>query len=433
MEVVYFVLIFFAISVNSVAIHGPMLTRYNPCSLGVLYFDKLTNISWQGTINFSLYPNITDANIEITFDKPIRIFGASNNSTVYARNNWHSFLFKPRGVLPPRYFFYIAVIGDVSNVPNVVTVKLNNYTLCNPAVKNELNIQSYNATQPDDKYYRQVCGRRALHNAELSSIKTDAKAGDWPWHVAVLIRENISIYARYQCGGNIISRTAVLTAAHCLFYNSLPIHISRLLIEAGVDNLKLFNQPGRQLLNAVDVIVNPAYKSDESTADLAVIRVNAFRYTDYVQPICLWGPSYDKSNLYGQMAVVVGFGTTEENQLSDTLRSTYTVVQNDTTCISYSPQLYTSLLNEFTFCAGLDPNAGTSPLQGDSGGGLSISTVQPDHKVSWFLRGVLSKCGISNGETICNPKYYVIYTDVGPHYGWIYHHAGLNYISNIVY
>ncbi|XP_022130766.2 serine protease 41-like [Pieris rapae] len=432
MEVVYFVLSFFAISVNSIAIRGPMLTRYNPCSLGVLYFDKLTNTSWQGTINYRLYPNITDANIEITFDKPIRIFRASNNSTIYTRNNRHSFLFKPRGVPPRHYFFYIAVIDEVSNVPNVVSVKLNNYTLCNPAVKNELNIQSYNVTQPDDKSYHHVCGRRALHNAELSSMRTDAKAGDWPWHVVVLMRENILITTRYQCGGNIISRTAVLTAAHCVINNSLPLPSSLIIIGAGVENLKLLNQSGVQLHNAVNVIVNPGYKSEVATADLAIIRVNAFRYTDYVQPICLWGPSYDKSDLYGRIAVVVGFGTTEENQLSDTLRSTDTMVQNDTTCISSQPQFYTSLLNEFTFCAGLDPNPGTIS-RGDSGGGLTVAIVQPDHKVSWFLRGVISSCAAFIGETRCNPNFYSIYNDVGPHYGWIYHNAGLNYFSNIVY
>lgn len=68
----------FVFAVNSVAIQGPMYTRYNPCSLGVIYFDKLTDISWQGTINFSLYPNITNAEIEVNFDKPMRIFGVSN-------------------------------------------------------------------------------------------------------------------------------------------------------------------------------------------------------------------------------------------------------------------------------------------------------------------------------------------------------------------
>lgn len=72
-----------------------------------------------------------------------------------------------------------------------------------------------------------------------------------------------------------------------------------------------------------------------------------------------------------------------------------------------------------------------NPRNGDSGGGLVIPTLQPDHIVSWFLRGILSKCGILPGAKFCDPKLYVVYTDVAPHYGWIYHHAGLRYINNI--
>lgn len=55
---------------------------------------------------------------------------------------------------------------------------------------------------------------------------------------------------------------------------------------------------------------------------------------------------------------VVGFGTTEYNMPSDVLRSTYTLVQNDTTCLDSAPSLYGNLLNEFTFCAGFGPDAG---------------------------------------------------------------------------
>lgn len=58
------------------------------------------------------------------------------------------------------------------------------------------------------------------------------------------------------------------------------------------------------------------------------------------------------------MLQVVGFGSTEDNKPSDVLRSAFTMVQNDTTCIDYSPKLYRSLLNEFTFCAGFGPTSG---------------------------------------------------------------------------
>lgn len=42
-------------------------------------------------------------------------------------------------------------------------------------------------------------------------MRTEAKAGDWPWHVALLLKKPLENVVKYDCGGNIISRTAVLT------------------------------------------------------------------------------------------------------------------------------------------------------------------------------------------------------------------------------
>lgn len=57
-------------------------------------------------------------------------------------------------------------------------------------------------------------------------------------------------------------------------------------------------------LQAEEVILHPAYHDDYSTADLAIIRVHSFKFTEYVQPICLWGPVYDKDSLFGKEATV---------------------------------------------------------------------------------------------------------------------------------
>lgn len=43
---------------------------------------------------------------------------------------------------------------------------------------------------------------------------------------------------------------------------------------------------------------------EHATSDLAIVVVNKLRYTEYVQPICIWGPVYDKTTLFGKRAVV---------------------------------------------------------------------------------------------------------------------------------
>lgn len=63
----------------------------------------------------------------------------------------------------------------------------------------------------DSRYYKHVCGRRALDHAELTSVRTESKAGDWPWHVALFQKDVNLTLSRYECGGNIISRTAIVT------------------------------------------------------------------------------------------------------------------------------------------------------------------------------------------------------------------------------
>ncbi|XP_013138821.1 PREDICTED: serine protease gd-like [Papilio polytes] len=428
------VCVLFLFGVNSMSLKGPRITRYDPCGLGMIHFDKLKDKVWQGVLNLGILNTngLNGIEIQIDFEKRIALFEATQNTTLSVKNNDRDYNIKIPSNVPKVYVFYIAVIETGVDVPIVKRFSINNRTLCDDTIKDSQNVNKFNVTKLNDTKYRHVCGRRSLDHTELTSVRTIARAGDWPWHAAIVVKERITNIDRYQCGGNIISTTAVLTAGHCVSKNGINVDAWRITILVGISNLTDLKQSGRQVHNAVQVILHPAFSDVQATADLAIIKVTSFRFTEYVQPVCIWGPVYDKSSLFGKEAIVVGFGTTEDNKLSDTLRSAYTIVQNDFTCIAYSPKLYTSLLNEFTFCAGYGPSSNVNPRNGDSGGGLVVATVQSDFSVSWFLRGIVSKCGVSPGHTQCDPKFYLVYTDVAPHYGWIYHNAGLQYSSNVL-
>ncbi|XP_052740759.1 serine protease gd [Bicyclus anynana] len=444
----YLVLSLCVLQVHPMALRGPVLARYQPCGLGVIYFDKITEILWRAEINLELYQNLQAVEIEIVFENEMTLYGlivyqyrfvlfqVSHDSTILINNQSHNFTFIPKGGIPDIYHIYTSLTqrGNITtSVPTVESFRLNRMVLCNAFLKAADTLSSLDASRPGDAVNSHVCGRRSLDHAEVSYVRTEfAQPGDWPWHVAILIKKPFTDLANYQCGGNVISTTAVLTAGHCVFLENVLVDTNRIIIEAGLTNLNDFNQEGRQTLLAERVILHPDYSADQSTSDLAIVIVNKLRYTEYVQPICIWGPVYDKTALFGKQAVITGFGTTEQGMLSDTLRVTNIMVQNDTVCNDFAPDLYPLLLNEFTFCAGFGPNAGINPRNGDSGGGLIVPIKQSDHKVSWFLRGILSKCGLPTGQAICDPAYYVVYTDVGPHYGWIYHNGGLLFSSNVV-
>ncbi|CAH0407395.1 unnamed protein product [Chilo suppressalis] len=402
------------------AIEGPPFTRYDPCGLGVIHFDRLTERVWRGVMYLGLYSNLLQVDVGIHFEKQVRIYEVSQNTSLFVNSNLREYRIRPKGHIPTHYVFYLAVVDCVENhsdVPSIIEFSINNITLCNEEIKAAQTVESLNLTKNTDTFHTHVCGRRSLSNAELVSLRSNAKTGDWPWHVAIFIKDLDSNETSYYCGGNIISKTAIVTAAHCIFKDGERVEPHRITVIAGTSNHKALFQPGIQTLEALDVILHPSYYVGTATADLAIIKVNKFRYTAYVQPICIWGPVYQKSDLVGRIATVVGFGHDEDDNPSDALRAAFIMIQNDTVCLDYSPAVYTKLMNEFTLCAGFGPTSGTNPRNGDSGGGLVLPVMQNDHKISWFLRGVLSKCGVFPGRTESDPRFYVAYTDVAPHCG----------------
>ncbi|XP_053603764.1 CLIP domain-containing serine protease B4-like [Plodia interpunctella] len=421
---------------RTMSINGSALMRYDPCGLGVLYFDKVTDRLWLGVMNFDLYSNLANVEAEMSFGHEVSVFSDKNLAVFNNNSNKNRYKFIANISNVKKITFYVGLINNnnndnSSNLPLVTEFQLNNITLCNSDIKTSMAVENLNVTENEVDDYHHLCGRKSLDHTELLSVRTEARAGDFPWHVAIFIMDFNTADEEYYCGGNIISRTAILTAGHCMRKGGKNIETNRIKIVAGVSDRDDLYQVGRQVQIAEEAILHPSYTDKLATADLAVIKVNRLEYTKYVQPICLWGPVYNKQKLFGIQAIVVGFGQTETNQPSKVLRSTYTVIQNDTTCLDFSANIYQELLNEFTFCAGYGPNSNINPRNGDSGGGLVLGVLQPDHRISLFLRGVLSKCGVSPRHTDCDPTFYVVYTDVSPYYGWVYHHSGLKFTVNI--
>ncbi|XP_022835236.1 plasma kallikrein-like [Spodoptera litura] len=420
--------------VNSVYLKNTVPTeKYVPCNLGLLHFDKVRENYWKCTVNFGLY-DMTDAVMSIVFNNKINVDTYPNNYFTVQKTNKYSLLISSKQLLLEKFVFNVSTENLKKNdndVPVVSLLTLNNIPLCNERIKAALRAIPANVTHSHSgKLHAHFCGRRPINHTELVTTRTEAQQGDWPWHVALYLKESRNTIS-YHCGGNVISRTAILTSAHCVSNNGVLRNVSSIYIVAGVSNLTNSKQPGRQKLVIEQIIMHPAYKSGDPTSDLAIIKVKNIDFTDYVQPICVWGPVFDKHKFYYKEATMVGFGLTERNMVSTILRSTHVKVQNDSTCTSFM-ETYKLYLNDFTICAGNGPNSTANPLNGDSGGGLVFSTMQPDHKISWFLRGVFSKCFPSPGASVCNSSYYVVYTDVGPYYGWIYYHADLDFSDNVM-
>lgn len=73
------VCVLFLFGVNSMSLKGPPITRYDPCGLGMIHFEKLKDKVWQGVLNLGIFNTngLNGIEIQIDFEKRIALFEVS--------------------------------------------------------------------------------------------------------------------------------------------------------------------------------------------------------------------------------------------------------------------------------------------------------------------------------------------------------------------
>lgn len=175
--------------------------------------------------------------------------------------------------------------------------------------------------------------------------------------------------------------------------------------------------------------------------DIAIILLaTQATFSNYIQPICLWNAkTTDLSEVVGKQGVVVGFGVTETDNISNTLRELVMPVVSIGTCLVSNNEFYGQFLSDFTFCAGsrngwldslffsrkfffsfhleyFNTNLGATACNGDSGGGMVF-----ENDGVYQIRGIVSVSPVRSGERrdLCNVDEYVVFTDVAKYLQWI--------------
>ncbi|EDL78854.1 rCG59057, isoform CRA_a [Rattus norvegicus] len=227
---------------------------------------------------------------------------------------------------------------------------------------------------------------------------TNSSLGEWPWQVSLQVK---LVSQNHMCGGSIIGRQWILTAAHC--FDGIP-YPDVWRIYGGILNLSEITNK-TPFSSIKELIIHQKYKMSEGSYDIALIKLQTpLNYTEFQKPICL--PSKADTNTIYTNCWVTGWGYTKERGETQNIlqKATIPLVPNEECQKKYRDYVITKQM----ICAGYK-EGGIDACKGDSGGPLVCK-----HSGRWQLVGITSW-----GEGCARKEQPGVYTKVAEYIDWI--------------
>ncbi|XP_030767622.1 phenoloxidase-activating factor 1-like [Sitophilus oryzae] len=266
----------------------------------------------------------------------------------------------------------------------------------------------------DNSIFPKPCGVQKIIMRGRIYGGTTAALKEYPW-MARILHKNSRGRKTYGCAGFLIHARIVVTAAHCIQTPTRKIRGEPYAVVLGEHDIttKIDCTPRNitcadplQQSRISNVIVHPKYDENSTNHynDIALIQVKkSFKFTDYVQPLCLHTSSDTTINKY----YISGWGKTATEEASSVKLKLDLPPVDKAVC--YDKLLTLNLeIDETQICAGGED--GKDSCTGDSGGPLMIRDNDSIH----YAAGIVSYgigCGLKNWPGI--------YTNVTSFVGWI--------------
>lgn len=251
---------------------------------------------------------------------------------------------------------------------------------------------------------------------------SEASISEYPWQVS-LRTNKMSGVPRHYCGGTILNKKWIITAAHCardFRANQITAHMGSSTVRydlppiedhlppSAQESLRRANGPFYKAVGIKRIVVHPSYDPQTMVNDIALLELSsevpevAMKEVPVIQGVCL--PKEDEE--FSGKSIVTGWGRTSEGGTSSqTLRYVDVDIMTDNECKTFYGR---HKIHEKMLCAGFE-RGGKDACQGDSGGPLV-----KEFNNRYVLIGV-----VSWGIGCARPSNPGVYTQVSRYVPWI--------------
>ncbi|KAF2883691.1 hypothetical protein ILUMI_22474 [Ignelater luminosus] len=250
-----------------------------------------------------------------------------------------------------------------------------------------------------------VCGKHP-HDRIYGGQQTDIT--EFPW-MAILEYNLPNTKHRFRCGGSLITKRHVLTAAHCITDKLVNVRLGEHNLKTDPDcedttpGLEYCADPPKNIGIEKTYVPEPYQSEDRNHhGDIAIIKLKEdVDFSNFIIPICLPLSEELKNKLYaGKNLTVAGWGRTEDAYHSDVKLKVELPVLSDASCSEYYKK-FTVNISGGQLCAG--GQKGKDSCTGDSGGPLMHLHRTRDEE-NWYVIGLVSfgtaQCGRENSPAV---------------------------------